>query len=149
MGRGSWIVERTLLGVHIRKATGVTEYHEATSVETVLLQLARHGRRDLLEAFAGGQIAGAELVAGVVRFGVSLQLTAERAVALAPAVARWLERADLADRTVRDYTYAFQVLQRGRRGAVVADLPVLVAAYARRAKPVTFRRVKAAAQSFL
>src|SRR5437773_944990 len=122
MNRGSWIVERTLLGLHIRRATGARDYHDAAEIEVALLRLARHGRRDLLEAFDAGQITGQELRAGVEQHGISFHLTVERAIELAPALERWLKGADLAPTTKRDYGYAFTALQRAARRTSVADL---------------------------
>lgn len=148
-GRGSWIVERVLLGVPVRRATGIYDLLEAAQVEQVLLKLAKHGRRDLIEAFDRDDLGGAELVAAVERYGVTFDVTVERATRLAPAVKRWLEQVELADSTRQNYRNGFAALQRGRLRASVADLPALLARYARRAKPVMFKRVKAAAQSFV
>lgn len=149
MGRGTWIVERTLLGVLVRRATGLYDYDRASEVERTLLKLAQHGRRDLIEAFDAGHIAGAELVSAVECFGVSFQLTVERALELGPAVERWLDEADLVESTKRDYRNGLAALQRRARKARVGDLPSLLLRYARRAKPVMFQRVKAAAMSFV
>lgn len=149
MGRGTWVVERVLCGLHVRKATGCPEHPDAMRVEAALLLLAKHGRRDLIEAFAQGFIRGPELAASVEHYGVSFHLTAERAVQLAPAVAAWLAKADLAPVTKRDYGYGFTALQRRSAKASVAELPALLTSYARRAKPVMFQRVKAAVQSFV
>src|SRR5689334_18491283 len=149
MGRGSFIVERVLCGVHVRRRTGLYDRLAAEELERVLLKLAKHGRRDLVEAFDRGDVTGPELVAAVERDGVSFQLTPGRMTLLAPAVAAWLADAHLAESTARDYGYGFAALQRRSRRATVADLPALLARYAKRAKPVMFRRVKAAVQSFV
>lgn len=149
MGRGSWIVERVLCGLHVRRATGCVEHPAAMQVEAALLSLAKHGRRDLITAFDLGHIGGPELTAAVEQHGVSFQLTLERAIPLAAAVERWLAAADLAPATKRDYGYGLKALQGKSRRAAVADLPTLLARYARRAKPVMFQRVKAAAQSLI
>jgi len=149
MGRGTWIVQRRILGIHIRRRTGCMERAAAERVEVALLKLGEHGRRDLLEAFNHRQITGPELVAALDRYGVSFQFTVEAAVALKPAVAGWLTGVDLSEKTKREYRYAFTALERGKRRALVGDLPALLVRYARRARPVMFQRVKAACQAFV
>lgn len=165
MGRGSWIVERKLLGLDVRKATGCYDEESATQVEETLLKLAKHGRRDLIAAFVSGQLNGPELVAGVDRHGVTFQLTVTSAVRLRNALYLWLVSAELADKTRREYRYGLSALvgklprlagllsdaesRSLERGPTLDELPALLAKYARRAKPVMFVQVKAAAQSFV
>lgn len=147
--RGSWFVQRRLLGIQIRRATGIYDWERAQEFERVLVNLARHGRRDLLTAFDTGEIGGPELAAAVEEFGISYQLSAGRAILLAPAIKRWLETADIVASTRQSYRNGLKALQRGARQPRVADLPKLLARYARRTPPVQFQRVQAAAQSFV
>lgn len=90
MGRGSWIVERKLLGVEVRTATGIYEREAAEELEETLLLLRKHRRRDLILAFAQGHISGPELLAGVEGYGVTFQLTVTSTVRLRRAVYDWL-----------------------------------------------------------
>lgn len=148
-GRGSYIVERVLLGIAVRRATGVYEVERAREVEDTLMKLASHGRRAPIEAFVRGQISGAELVSAVEKYGMSFEFTIERARLLAPAVRDWLAAADLAPKTIKDYRNALAKLQRRVPRATVSDLPVLLARAARAAKPAMFRHMKTAAQSLV
>jgi hypothetical protein len=166
MGRGTWIVQRRLLGIEVRRATGCTERADAHAVEEALLRLAKHGRRDLIEAFARRQITGPELVAGLERYGVTFQFTVESSIRLRRAMDGWLRGADLAVKTRTEYRYNLGLLV-GKlppltrpptaterrtldRGPELRELPALLARYARRTttRPVMFVQVKAAAQSF-
>lgn len=165
MGRGSWIVRRKLLGIRVQRATGLYERADAAQLEATLVKLAHHGRRDLIAAFVAGQVEGPELMAGVERYGLSFQLAVTSVVRLRRAMHEWLRSAELAERTRRDYRWSLGVLVGGlppidreptaaerralHRGPDLRDLPRLLARYARRAKPVMFVQVRAAAQSFV
>lgn len=162
---GSWIVKRKIGGLSVRRSTGIDTEDRARDLERALVKLGQHGRRDLVIAFRDGEISGAELLAGVDRYGVSFQLTAATAVRLRRAAYEWLRSAPLADKTRREYRYALGAVvgklppldaplsendARGlERGPVVSDLPTLLARYARRAKPVMFVQSRAAWQSFV
>ena len=165
MGRGSWVVERTLLGTHVRKATGIYDYDQAVEFERALLKLAQHGRRDLILAFKRDEITGAELLASVERYGLTFQLTLESSIRLRRASYEWLRTVDLAEKTRRGYRDGCSALV-GRlppldrmptdaeerwlaRGPELQQLPDLLRRYARRAKPVMFVQVRAAWQSFV
>lgn len=165
MGRGSYVVERVLLGIHVRKRTGFYEPQAAADFELCLRKLAKHGRRDLIEAFVAGHVSGPELIAGVEGYGVTFQLTVPSTVRLRRAIHDWLRTADLADKTRREYRYNLGALvgklppidrppteaeaQSLARGPVLRELPTLLARYARRATASSFTQAKAAAQSFV
>lgn len=165
MSCGSWIVKRRILGVHLRRATGIEDLERARELEQVLLKLGKHGLRDLVVAFHRGEVSGGELLASVERFGLTYQLTTERMVPLRRAVYEWLKRAELAEKTRKEYRYNFirlvgklppldreptRVEERFlARGPDRTELPELLRRYARRAKPMMFVQVKAAAQSYV
>jgi integrase len=163
--RGSYIVERKLLGINVRKRTAFYERQGAEDFERCLLKLAKHGRRDLIEAFGAGHISAPELLAGVEGYGVTFQLTVSSTVRLRRAMHDWLRTAHLADKTRREYRYNLSALvgklppinrpptdeetKAIARGPVLRELPALLARYARRATASSFTQAKAAAQSFV
>ncbi len=163
--RGSYIVQRRLLGIQVRKRTGIYEREAAEDLEETLRKLARHGRRDLIAAFVAGHVSGPELLAGVEGYGVTFQLTVTSTVRLRRAIDEWLRTAKLADKTKREYRIGLGQLvgalpflgralsdadERGlQRGPVLGELPTLLTRYARRAKANMFTKVRAAAQSFV
>lgn len=165
-GRGSWIVQRRLLGIRVRRATGCYDRGQALEVEQTLLKLAEHGRKDVIVAFQRGEITGSELVASVVGYGVTFQLTVGSAIRLRRAMYEWLTNARLAPKTRRDYRWNIGALlgikmpplnepltpaqtQTLHQGPVLEDLPDLLVHYGRRAKPVMFVQVKAVCQAFV
>lgn len=164
---GTWMVQRRIMGIRIRQATGCTEREEAEQVEQTLLKLGRHGRRDLVLAFRDRQITGPELVSSVEGYGVTFQLTVTSAVRLRRAMYTWLRESKLALKTRKDYRWSLGVLvgklppidrepteaeqRKLAQGSTLEQLPDLLARYARQrtTKPVMFVQVKAAAQSFV
>lgn len=162
--RGSWVVQRRLLGIPVRTATGCYERAEAEEVEHTLRKLAKHGRRDLILAFVNRQISGPELVSSVEGYGVTFQLTVTSAVRLRWAMYRWLRDAELAVKTRRDYRWNIGALLTVKlpaldhpltdartlhQGPGLEELPALLAKYARRATPAMFVQVKAVCQAFV
>jgi integrase len=165
MGKGSWVVQRRLLGIRVRKRTGIYEREAAEDLEATLLKVARHGRRDVIAAFVAGHISGPELLAAVEGYGVTFQLTVTSTVRLRRAIYDWLRTIKLADKTKQDYRINLgQIVGKLpwfdrpitdadehalQRGPVLGELPALLAKYARRAQPNMFSKVQAAAQSFV
>ena len=165
MGRGSWIVQRVLLGIPVRRRTGCHEKADAQVVEQTLLKLAEHGLRDLILAFDRKQITGPELVAGIERYGLTFQFTVENTARVRWAMWDWLLEAELAPKTRADYRWNIGALlgvklpkldetptaaqeRTLRSGPVITDLPLLLARYVRKATPSMAVQVKAVAQAY-
>jgi len=163
--RGTWFVKRVLLRILVRRATGLSERRRAADLERVLLQLAEHGRGDLILAFSTGHVSGPELLASVERYGLTYRLTTETALKVRRAMYDWLRTVKLAHKTRADYRWNLGALvgklpaldralrtkeQRAlARGPDLHELPRLLARYARRALPSQFVQVKAACQAFV
>lgn len=162
---GAWHIERVLLNVRIRRSTGFADRSEAQALEACLLALARkHGRRDLILAFARGRIMGPELLAAIERHGVGWQVSVESAVKARRAIYEWLARVKLAPKTRADYRWNLGALvgklppldrppasgERSlmQRGPTLRELPLTLERYARRARPLQFVQTKAALMAF-
>lgn len=148
-GRGSFIVERVVAGVFIRRATGTTDPDLFAKIEGMLDEIHDAGRHDLATMLASGQIKAVVLLNSFRRQGLSLKLSPERALPLKAAIAAWLKKADLAAKTAEDYGYALDAVLRGHQAATAADLPALLVKYRRRAKPRMFNLTRSAAQAFI
>ena len=147
--RGSFIVERIVAGVPIRRASGTGDPDLFEKIQGMLDEIHESGREDLARMIADGHIKAVVLLNSFRRQGLSLKLSPERALPLKAAIEAWLVKAELAPKTAEDYGYALHAVLKGRPTATVAELPAMLARYRERAKPRMFNLTRSAAQAFI
>jgi integrase len=147
--RGSFVVERVVAGVPIRRASGTSDPDLFPKIQDMLDDIDEAGREDLARMLAGGQIKAVVLLHSFRRHGLSLKLSPERALPLKAAIDDWLKKAELAPKTAEDYGYALTAVLKGRPTATAADLPALLARHRERTKPRMFNLTRSAAQAFI
>lgn len=150
-GRGTWIVERSFRGLGVfRQASGTHDHALALKIEAMLGDLYEH-RQDLLKSLMAYEVRPLALYQAYRQFGLSYQVSVEKAITLKTAVEAWLKTAELAEKTREDYGYSLRAIARLRQAAALTDLPALVERYRirKRSKPAAFNRTLSAVRRFV
>lgn len=147
----SLYVDRIFRGVgRIRRATGTSRPAVRNKINRMLTALAEDGRVETLRSVRDGNLDLMTLYAAYQAKEIDLLPQGKAAESLAVAWTRWVREKDCGDEHRRSLMKALPYLK-ASEGAMVADVPVLLAAARTRLldRATTFRLLRAACQGFI
>lgn len=150
--RGTFKLDRRFPGIgRINRASGTKNTKLYSKINEMLTNLYEVGRWDLVRAVRDGHISPLEMWGAYKHGQTNLLPTAKHVAPLAPAVARWLRRADISEPHRANYRHLFDQLTGPKTS--VCDLPKLLEGFRDRCEQAgharTFNLARSGCKAFV